>query len=59
VGFAPVANPQMIMLVKIDQPQDDPLGGRVAAPVFGTLAPKILAYLNVKPDALELVQQEP
>ena len=59
VGFAPAANPQMIMLVKIDQPQDDPLGGRVAAPVFGTLAPKILAYLNVKPDALELVQQEP
>jgi cell division protein FtsI/penicillin-binding protein 2 len=56
VGFAPVANPQMIMLVKIDQPQDDPLGGQVAAPVFGTLAPKILAYLDVKPDALELVQ---
>jgi cell division protein FtsI/penicillin-binding protein 2 len=59
VGFAPLEDPQMIMLVKIDQPQDDPLGGRVAAPVFGTLAPKILAYLNVKPDALDLVQQEP
>jgi cell division protein FtsI/penicillin-binding protein 2 len=59
VGFAPLEDPQMIMLVKIDQPKDDPLGGRVAAPVFGTLAPKILAYLNVKPDALELVQQEP
>jgi cell division protein FtsI/penicillin-binding protein 2 len=59
VGFAPLQDPQMIMLVKIDQPQDDPLGGRVAAPVFGTLAPKILAYLNVKPDALDLVQQEP
>jgi stage V sporulation protein D (sporulation-specific penicillin-binding protein) len=59
VGFAPLENPQMIMLVKIDQPKDDPLGGTVAAPVFGTLAPKILAYLNVKPDALELAQQEP
>jgi cell division protein FtsI/penicillin-binding protein 2 len=59
VGFAPLADPQMIMLVKIDQPKDDPLGGMVAAPVFGTLAPKILAYLNVKPDALELAQQEP
>jgi hypothetical protein len=31
----------------------------VAAPVFGDLAPEILAYLNVKPDALELAQQEP
>jgi cell division protein FtsI/penicillin-binding protein 2 len=59
VGFAPLENPQMIMLVKIDQPQDDPLGGRVAAPVFGSLAPKILAYLDVKPDAQELAQQEP
>jgi stage V sporulation protein D (sporulation-specific penicillin-binding protein) len=59
VGFTPLEDPQMIMLVKIDQPQDDPLGGRVAAPIFGALAPKILAYLNVKPDALELVQQEP
>jgi hypothetical protein len=37
------------MLVKIDQPQDDPLGGIVAAPVFGKLAPKILSYLNVQP----------
>ena len=53
VGFAPVDDPAIIMLVKIDQPQDDPLGGIVAAPVFGKLAPKILAYLNVRPnDAL-------
>jgi cell division protein FtsI/penicillin-binding protein 2 len=53
VGFAPVGDPAMIMLVKIDQPQDDPLGGIVAAPVFARLAPKILAYLNVRPnDAL-------
>jgi cell division protein FtsI/penicillin-binding protein 2 len=50
VGFAPVQDPSIIMLVKIDQPQDDPLGGIVAAPVFGRLAPKILAYLNVRPN---------
>jgi len=49
VGFAPVENPRMIMLVRIDQPQDDPLGGIVAAPIFGKLAPKILSYLNVPP----------
>lgn len=56
VGFAPVDDPQMIMLVKIDQPQDDPLGGRVAAPVFGYLAPQVLAYLNVKPSGPQLAQ---
>jgi cell division protein FtsI/penicillin-binding protein 2 len=49
VGFAPAQDPAFIMLVKIDQPKDDPLGGIVAAPVFGRLAPKILAYLNIKP----------
>ncbi len=59
VGFAPLDKPRMIMLVKIDQPQDDPLGGRVAAPVFGALAPQILAYLGAERDAVELVQQEP
>jgi cell division protein FtsI/penicillin-binding protein 2 len=49
IGFAPVDDPELIMLVKIDTPKDDPLGGIVAAPVFGKLAPKILAYLNVRP----------
>jgi len=51
VGFAPAEDPEFIMLVKIDQPKDDPLGGVVAAPVFGKLAPLILAYLNVPPAA--------
>jgi cell division protein FtsI/penicillin-binding protein 2 len=49
VGFAPVEDPAFIMLVKIDQPKDDPLGGIVAAPVFGKLAPSILTYLNIPP----------
>ena len=51
VGFAPVDDPALIMLVKIDEPKDDPLGGIVAAPVFGKLAPQILSYLNVRPTA--------
>jgi hypothetical protein len=38
------------MLIKIDEPKDDPLGGIVAAPVFAKLAPKILSYLNVQPN---------
>jgi cell division protein FtsI/penicillin-binding protein 2 len=49
VGFAPVEDPALIMLVKIDEPKDDPLGGIVAAPVFGKLAPQILSYLNIQP----------
>jgi len=56
VGFAPAEDPQIIMLVKIDQPVDDPLGGIVAAPVFRELAPQILAYLGVEPDGTQFVQ---
>ena len=59
VGFAPVDDPKMIMLVKIDEPKDDPLGGRVAAPVFGSLAPQVLAYLNVRPSGPQLAQAAP
>lgn len=56
VGFAPVEAPQFIMLVKIDDPQDSPLGGVVAAPIFADLAPQILAYLNSTPDDVALVE---
>ena len=49
VGFAPLDNPKMIMLVKLDY-RDDVLGGEAAAPVFHDLAPAILGYLGVPPD---------
>jgi cell division protein FtsI/penicillin-binding protein 2 len=59
VGFAPAEDPAMIMLVKIDEPKDDPLGGIVAAPVFAKLAPRILAYLGVQPNDAEVVYGGP
>ncbi len=59
VGFAPIEDPAFIMLVKIDTPQDDPLGGIVAAPVFGRLAPSILSYLNVRPASAEVARGGP
>jgi cell division protein FtsI/penicillin-binding protein 2 len=59
VGFAPVEDPAFMMLVKIDQPKDDPLGGIVAAPVFGKLAPQILSYLNIPPYTSPLAQSAP
>ncbi len=49
VGFGPMSNPQMIMLVKLDY-KNDILGGEAAAPVFHDLAPSIFAYLGVTPD---------
>ncbi len=51
VGFAPVENPRISMLVTIDEPQGRiTAGGRVAAPVFGRVAERILTYLHVPAD---------
>jgi cell division protein FtsI/penicillin-binding protein 2 len=54
IGFAPVNDPKMIMLVKLDF-REDRLGGTVSAPVFAALAPRILAYLGVAPNGPQLV----
>ncbi len=58
VGFAPIDDPQMMMLVKLDF-KEDRLGGEVAAPVFHDLAPSILAYLGVQPNGPQLVATGP
>ena len=54
IGFAPVDDPKMITLVKLDF-KEDRLGGQVSAPVFADIAPSILAYLGVRPDGPQLV----
>ena len=50
VGFAPVSNPQVVIIVVIDEPQGAYHGGDVAAPVFREIAEQILPELNVTPD---------
>ena len=54
IGFAPVNDPKMIVLIKLDF-KEDKLGGQVAAPVFADIAPSILAYLGVRPSGPQLV----
>ena len=50
VGFAPVNNPQVAIIVVIDEPAGAYHGGDVAAPVFRAIAEQILPALNVEPD---------
>ena len=50
VGFAPVANPAVVIIVVIDEPAGAYHGGDVAAPVFREIAEQILPDLNVAPD---------
>ncbi len=50
VGFVPVKNPQLTILVVVDEPQKSPYGGIVAAPAFGAIARQTLSYLRVAPE---------
>ena len=50
VGFAPVTNPAVVIVVVIDEPMGAYHGGDVAAPVFRDIAEQILPDLGVAPD---------
>jgi cell division protein FtsI/penicillin-binding protein 2 len=50
VGFAPVKNPAVVIIVVIDEPQGSYHGGDIAAPVFREIAEQILPDLSVLPD---------
>ncbi len=50
VGFAPVSNPQVVIIVVIDEPAGAYHGGDVAAPIFREVAEQILPALGVEPD---------
>ncbi len=49
VGFAPLEDPEIVVLVTIDEPQKSHYGGVVAAPAFKKIAEGTLHYLNIPP----------
>jgi cell division protein FtsI/penicillin-binding protein 2 len=55
VGIAPLEDPQLAVLVKIDEPKDLPWGTVVAAPAFSRLVQQALAYMEVPPQGEALV----
>ena len=48
-GFTPADNPQIVMLVIIDEPVGMYYGGQIAAPAFAAVMKDILQYLKVAP----------
>jgi cell division protein FtsI (penicillin-binding protein 3) len=50
VGFAPVNNPAVTILVVLDSPQGIYHGGQVGGPVFKRIAEQVLAYLDTPND---------
>jgi cell division protein FtsI (penicillin-binding protein 3) len=50
VGFAPVNEPAVTILVVLDSPVGQHLGGNLDGPVFKRIAEQVLAYLDVPHD---------
>ncbi len=48
VGFAPVEDPRIAMIVVFDEPHPSHYGGTVAAPVFKEVASEVLKYLETE-----------
>ncbi len=60
IGFAPLPNPRLTILVQIDEPKGAHYGGEVCAPVFQKIAQEALLQLRVPPDPnLPLPKLEP
>ena len=49
-GFAPVDNPRILILIKLDENADLATGTMAAGPVFAALVDEVLGYLGVQPD---------
>jgi cell division protein FtsI (penicillin-binding protein 3) len=49
VGFTPSDNPEIAIVVVINEPRDKFYGGAVAAPVFKKIAQETLNYLGIPP----------
>jgi cell division protein FtsI (penicillin-binding protein 3) len=49
-GFAPRQNPQLAVLVVVDEPRTKYYGGDVAAPAFKTILAQSFNYLSIPPD---------
>ncbi|OQX01666.1 MAG: cell division protein FtsI [Thiothrix lacustris] len=59
IGVAPASRPRLVVAVQIDEPKIDDSGGRAAAPVFSKVMAESLRLLDVPPDNLPSVAQQP
>jgi cell division protein FtsI/penicillin-binding protein 2 len=50
VGWGPVSDPRLIILVKLDRPTSSPWGAQTASPVFSRLASRLFVLMGIPPD---------
>ncbi len=49
IGFGPIPDPRLLVLVMVDEPQGQHFGSQVAAPAFSRLMGDALRYLGIPP----------
>ncbi|MCL2145023.1 MAG: penicillin-binding protein 2 [Endomicrobia bacterium] len=57
-GIVPAMNPELAILVVIDEPKGDYYASSVAAPVFARIAERTAQYLNIPKDEPEAVKND-
>ncbi|BEU86986.1 stage V sporulation protein D [Selenomonas sp. TAMA-11512] len=57
-GFAPVEDPQVVVLVVIDDPSGLFYGGQVAAPIASSIFSQVLRYMEVEPSSDAFAETE-
>jgi len=57
MGLIPAEDPQLSIIVVIDEPQPEHTGGRVAAPVYQEIAAQAIRYLDIPPVSQEQAAQ--
>jgi cell division protein FtsI/penicillin-binding protein 2 len=55
IGVVPLEDPQLLIMVKIDEPKGLPWGTVVAAPAFSRIAQEALTYFKIPPQEPALV----
>lgn len=58
-GFAPYPDPQVAVLISVDEPEGVYYGGQVAAPIFGEVMADVLTYLDAPLSKVEPPKPEP
>jgi len=53
IGFVPIVDPRIVVVIVINEPRKAQYGGVVAAPAFRRIAEQTLYCLNVPPDKME------
>ena len=54
IGFVPIPNPRIVMLVTLDRPSKEVYGGQSAAPIFKSIVERIAPYMNILPSFSEI-----